>query len=186
MRVSSVGGGDQGVWFSGVGCGRGWGEVHEWSGGMRKVNGCGWDCGGGFVVGEARDGEEGCRASKSACARPSGRQGGHMRCCFGVDGFARFMSSCSLPSSSVALRLLFTPLCGMAGRCGFMTFARCDVVRFGGASEMGLRRRGGVGREDGGSATRKVCSARQVVRMLEVIGVVGLDGGGESRREGGQ
>ena len=185
MRVSSErGGGDQGsgVWWCGGGE-----EVEGSWGGMRKVNCCGCGCGcGGVFVGDARGGEEGCRASKSACARPSGREGGHMRCRFGVDGFARFMSSRSLPSSSMALRLLFIPLCGIAGCCGFVILVRCDAVRFGGASEMGLKSRGGGEIEDGGSATRKVCSARQVVRMLEVIGVVGLDGGGESRRKGGK
>ena len=51
---------------------------------------------------------------------------------------------------------------------------------------MGLRSLVGADMGVTGSAVRKDWSAQQVVRMLEVMGDVGCDGGGESRRKGGK
>ena len=154
---------------------------------MRKENSrcCSWGWGRVVGGGEGVRTGEGCKASKSARSRPSGSDGGHARTRFGVDSFSRFVISLS-PSSSASLRLLFLTLCGSTGRCALTAFARCAVVSFGGASSMGLRSLVGADMGVTGSAVRKDWSAQQVVRMLEVMGDVGCDGGGESRRKGGK
>ena len=151
---------------------------------MRKVKVC-------AVAGAARTGKGEWSASKSACFRPSGSDGGHALCCFGVvAGLARFPFSRPLPSSSTALLRLLMPLFTGAGRCVFVIFLRCAVVRFSGASSIGLSSLGGAGRDaEVGSAVRKDWRARQDVKMLEVdgFGEVGCDdGGGENRRKGGK